>query len=74
MLILPGYRLDKSTGSQRERKKQTFAINKFKAWHINDPHDKAWKEHSTYTAEHIETFLSDYFCLPELSFIQKKYA
>lgn len=56
MLILAGYRLDKSTRSERERKSQTFAINSFKTWHINDPQDKAQEEHSTYTAEHIETF------------------
>lgn len=56
MLILAGYRLDKSTGSERERKRQTFAINSFKTWHINDPQDEAQEEHSTYTAEHIETF------------------
>lgn len=30
MLILPGYRLDKSTGSERGRKRQTFVINSFK--------------------------------------------
>lgn len=58
MIILPGYRLDKSTGSERERKRQTFTINSFKTWHINDPQDKAQEEHSTYTAEHTETFLS----------------
>lgn len=57
-LILPGYRLDKSTGREWGRKRQTFAINSFKTRHINDPQDKAQEEHSTYTAEHTETFLS----------------